>query len=325
MPKPFDLIQTFTEAGSVVSIPKPFLKIFGLETAYFLTHLLHWDRWADEDGFFAITTTECAEETGLTGYGVQKARNDLENRGLLETKVMRANGSPTVHYRLIKEAFVAALDEMEIPITPKQETSSEPIPETDKKDSLESSNPIAEVDEMDLTKTQNPTLIDLDIQVDPNTEIQDQIQDHNITSQASLVSAERPPKPQKRKPRVSAGTKRKPRNVPAAVAVFQSETGYYPRKSWWPDLETITDLDRWRAVCHAWAGSPYQPTNVLGAFECYQENRMPTTKGAKHESSSGVKSQPATPEVRAVFRDHFAAKRRASELEAVRAGAGPER
>ena len=132
--------------------------------------------------------------------------------------------------------------------------------------------------------------------------------------------------PPKRKPRVSAGTKRKPPDVPAAVAVFQSETGYYPRKSWFRDLEeTVTDLERWREVVHAWVGSPYSPKNVKAMLECYVENRIPTTKGAQHESVSRIQHEAATPETVAAFRDHFAAKRRATELEAVRAGAGAER
>ena len=310
----FDLIQTFTEAGSTVSIPKPFLKMFGLETAYFLTYLLHWDHQANKDGFFAMTTAECAEETGLSGYGVQKARNDLENRGLLETKVRRSNGSPTVHYRIIKDAFVAILDEMEIPITPKRETSSGPIPEMD---SAKSANPIVEEHEMDLPKTRKPTLIDLDIQIDPNTEIQDQdIQESDITPQPTVVGVD-PPK--SRKSRVSAGSK-KPQT---GATVYRSMCRLNPPGPWVSDLEGITDLERWRAVIKAWLGCGYRKVNVQGMFECYQENRIPTTKGAQYESSSGVKPQAATPEVVAAFRAHQAAKQRAAGVEEVRAGTGP--
>ena len=150
------------------------------------------------------------------------------------------------------------------------------------------------------------------------------LQKRNAEEESLKDNQEKNNPPRGKQSRVSAGTKRKQPDVPVAVEVFQSETGYYPRKSWFGDLEQIEDLDRWRSVVHQWVGLGYNPKNVARMYECYQANEIPTVKGAKYESSSGVKSQPATPEVRAAFRDHFAAKRRAAELEAVRAGAGPE-
>jgi len=143
----------------------------------------------------------------------------------------------------------------------------------------------------------------------------------DIIPQAKLVGVD--PLKSKPKPRVSAGRARKRPDVPPAVEIYHSELGIYPRKSWFRDLETIDDLGRWKVVCHAWAGCPYDPRNVAGVFECYQENRIPTTKGAQYESSSGVKPQAATPETVAAFRAHQAAKQRAAGVEEVRAGTGP--
>jgi len=129
-----------------------------------------------------------------------------------------------------------------------------------------------------------------------------------------------PSKSQKRKPRVSAGS----RKEQTGVTVYRSMTKLYPPDCWREDLETITDLDRWRQVIKMWLGSPYQKTNVAGMFECYTENRLPTTKGAKRaESRGGYKQhQEATPETVAAFRAHRAEKRRAAGVEEVRPGAG---
>jgi len=122
--------------------------------------------------------------------------------------------------------------------------------------------------------------------------------------------------------RVSAGSK-KQKDVSPAAAVLQSLTGYYPPRSWKQDVENIMDLDRWEAVIKAWVGLGRNPMNVSAMLEHYNENRIPTVKGAQHESSSGVKPQAATPEVVAAFRAHQAEQRRAAELEGIRTGAGP--
>ena len=286
----FDLIKTFTEHQAILATPYLFVKMFGFKTAHFLSQLLYWsDKGARDDGFFWKTDAEWTEETGITTYGIRQARKKLEGMGIIETKVMRAMGSPTVHYRLNEEALTeAVLQQMEIAKTQKRQSEeSKPV---------ESQNPFCETAES-ITKT---------------------------TSNKLPQKKERAPATQSQKPsRVSAGSRKQP-DVPLPVAVFRSETNYYPPKSWFRDLERkVTDLDRWREIVHKWVGCGFNPRNVGGMFECYTENRLPTTKGAKNESRSrGVQPQQADPETVAAVQAHFAAKRRAAELEGVRPGAG---
>lgn len=131
--------------------------------------------------------------------------------------------------------------------------------------------------------------------------------------------------PREKTSRVSAGSKKVP-NVHPAVLAFRDETKYYPPKSWFRDLEKITDLDRWRAVCHAWVGLGRNPRNVARMFDHYRNNEIPSMKGARRAKSTGRSKhhQEATEETKAAFRAHWAEKRRTTGVETLRPGPGPE-
>jgi len=103
--------------------------------------------------------------------------------------------------------------------------------------------------------------------------------------------AEAPPAPATPK-RGSKGPKPKT-PIPEAVEVFRAETNRFPPKSWFPTIAEAVgadppNLDRWRAVAHAWVGSGYNPTNVQGMLECYRRGDMPgTVPKAPNTSASG--------------------------------------
>lgn len=48
--------------------------------------------------------SDWTNEIFLSKYEVRKATDYFKELGILETKVKRANGSPTVHYQIIEEA-----------------------------------------------------------------------------------------------------------------------------------------------------------------------------------------------------------------------------
>ena len=102
----YALTKSLTEDGAIAAIPKIYVKAFGdVNTAYFFSQILYWsDKGKRPDGYFYKTAQDWTDETGLNGYRLQKARKQLEETGLIETRVMRANGSPTVHYRVDQDA-----------------------------------------------------------------------------------------------------------------------------------------------------------------------------------------------------------------------------
>lgn len=103
----FALIKQL-DGNNIIPIPRLFVDLTGnMETAIFLSQLLFWsDKGKRSDGFIYKSRQEWVAETGLTDYSLRMARERLEKMGILETKLHRANGAPTLHYRLEQEALV---------------------------------------------------------------------------------------------------------------------------------------------------------------------------------------------------------------------------
>jgi DnaD/phage-associated family protein len=104
----YDIISQFSGQNNVITVNIAYVDFTGdIETALFLSQVIYWtDRTTRKDGFFYKTDEEWREEIRLSRYAIRKARKKLEEMGILETKVKKANGNPTVHYRLDKQRFV---------------------------------------------------------------------------------------------------------------------------------------------------------------------------------------------------------------------------
>ncbi|MGG3233226.1 DnaD domain protein [Priestia flexa] len=104
----FSIISELTGQNNVITLNVAFVDFTGdLESGLFLSQVIYWaDRAKRTDGFFYKTDDEWNDEIKLTKYGVRKSRKKLEELGILETKVKKANGNPTVHYKLDKKRFV---------------------------------------------------------------------------------------------------------------------------------------------------------------------------------------------------------------------------
>lgn len=111
------LIRTFAGKDNVIGIPRAFIRFMGsLQGGALLSQLIYWsDKGGREDGWFYKTYQEWSEDIGLSEYEVRKWAKAMGEKGLgfLETRVMKANGSPTVHYRLdmqkLSESFLQFL------------------------------------------------------------------------------------------------------------------------------------------------------------------------------------------------------------------------
>lgn len=105
------VIRALVGQANVLTIPRLFVDLAcSLETALFLSQLLYWsDKGKRPDGFIYKSRREWSEELALSEYAIRKATKKLKTMGLLETKLHRASGAPTLHYRLDQEALLNAL------------------------------------------------------------------------------------------------------------------------------------------------------------------------------------------------------------------------
>lgn len=103
----FNLITAFSGQANTIAVPRLLCQFAGsLEGGTLLSQMLYWsDRGEDPDGWFFKSYVEWADEVFLTEYQVRKLTKQFEEAGILETKLKKANGSPTLHYRIKMAEF----------------------------------------------------------------------------------------------------------------------------------------------------------------------------------------------------------------------------
>jgi len=77
------------------------IKLGSINAAIYLQQFLYWyEKGKRADGFIYKTKNEIQAETTLTRDQQDKVRKELVRKGLMETKLLKANAVPTLHYRL---------------------------------------------------------------------------------------------------------------------------------------------------------------------------------------------------------------------------------
>jgi hypothetical protein len=99
------MLAGFAGRQNSVVIPRVFVEFFGsLEMALFFNQCLYWsDRAQIADRWFYKTYEEWREELGLSEYQIRKSARALSE--YIETIVRKAQGNPTVHYRVKWDTF----------------------------------------------------------------------------------------------------------------------------------------------------------------------------------------------------------------------------
>ena len=97
-----NLIINFSGKDNVIPIPVIYIKLLeDYHVAAFLNQLVYWsDKTKRTDGYFYKTYKEWHEELRLSRYQIDKSIAKLKELGLIETALKKANGAPTLHYKL---------------------------------------------------------------------------------------------------------------------------------------------------------------------------------------------------------------------------------
>ena len=95
-----------TENG-VIAFKRVYVDIMGDTTgALWLSQLAYWQPRAKRgDGYIYKSYVEWKEETGLSQYQVSKSADKAVELGIVEKKLARANGAPTLHYKINYKAL----------------------------------------------------------------------------------------------------------------------------------------------------------------------------------------------------------------------------
>lgn len=108
------VIKQLLGQENTIAIPRLFIKMFSGDTtaALFLSQAVFWsDKSSRRDGYFYKSYKEWDEHTGLSQYQVKrscdKCNKLLEN--MIETKLIKANGAPTLHYKVDMDAVISLI------------------------------------------------------------------------------------------------------------------------------------------------------------------------------------------------------------------------
>lgn len=83
----------------------------GIDEAIYLQQLYYWsDKGSRPDGYIFKTKADIETETTLSTKVQDRVRNSLEKLEVLETKLIKANGAPTLHYRIDVSRIQELLD-----------------------------------------------------------------------------------------------------------------------------------------------------------------------------------------------------------------------
>ena len=107
----FDLLTEMSGQENVLAVHRILIDFMGdIDGALLLNQLLYWHKKGNNpEGWIYKSFKEWEREIALSEYKVNKARRKMESMGILETTVKKANGSPTVHYRLKVEALTDSI------------------------------------------------------------------------------------------------------------------------------------------------------------------------------------------------------------------------
>ncbi|WP_105992218.1 DnaD domain-containing protein [Staphylococcus chromogenes] len=101
------IITQFSGQNNVIPIPVVYIKITeDYPSAALLNQMVYWsDRTTRHDGYFYKSYNEWFEELHLTEYQVRRATKKLKSFGFVETALKKANGAPTLHYKVDTKAI----------------------------------------------------------------------------------------------------------------------------------------------------------------------------------------------------------------------------
>ena len=189
----FQTIKSFAGEKNILAIPKSFIRFCDedLYIGLFLSQIIYLsDKGSREDGFIYKSNKEWKEDYFLSDYAIRKARKYLEEKDIIETKLIKANGAPTTHYKLNKEKFTELFMEF---LQNKEDSSNGFVEINDSSDSMDSSKSTNGFetdktnDSMDLLKSTNGIVESNETLTEITTEINNNKKNNNKKNDFSKI------------------------------------------------------------------------------------------------------------------------------------------
>ncbi len=101
-----DVIEQFTGQKNLLTIPRIMINFFegDIYTALLFSQIIYWSGKSETEWWFK-SYQDWQDEIGVNEYHVRKSIKKLEKLGFIETKIKKAHGNPTLHFRLETAIF----------------------------------------------------------------------------------------------------------------------------------------------------------------------------------------------------------------------------
>jgi hypothetical protein len=102
------IITEFIGQSNTLTIPRVLIDYTGtIEASLLLSQLLYWTTKSKKDGWVYKSYKKWHEEISLSEYQVRKSTKYLRDKmDIMETKIKKINGNPTLHYRIKTTNFL---------------------------------------------------------------------------------------------------------------------------------------------------------------------------------------------------------------------------
>lgn len=257
------LIISISGQANIIAVSTIFVKAFkgDYPSALLLTQIIYWsDKTKRKDGYFYHSYKDWEDELFLSQYQVSRAVKGLKELGLVETKLIKAEGAPTLHYKIHLDAIRIFLEKH---ITIFNGLSRNLI--MDYKETSQSMDYKETSQSLTETKT--------------TTDIKDST-DEEPVGNAPDIPEEKPIKP-------------KPPSKHEAVVAYKKivDTNRNPnRVQMEAIIETVTDIPLWEKVIRYWLGHGWSSVNIDGMLDAYK-------KGGPPEDQWSKKGKPKAPPI----------------------------
>lgn len=150
----FDIVREFSGQKNTVVIQRSYIRLMNgnYNHAAVLSQLIFWSgKTSRRDGQFYKSHKELAAELDLTKEQVRHAIDCIKKRlpSVIETQLLKANGAPTLHYRIDSELLMRELFPEHFESESDSESTDYELELTDDSDMGKFPNPICENSQID--------------------------------------------------------------------------------------------------------------------------------------------------------------------------------
>lgn len=106
------LLAQMSGQDRIITVPKLYVQLCdgNITEAIMLNQIVFYsDKSSRTDGYFYKSHHEWLDEVCLTERQVRSLSKKLKDKGWIETKIMKANGAPTTHYKLLFDNLVDSI------------------------------------------------------------------------------------------------------------------------------------------------------------------------------------------------------------------------